>query len=122
LAAEAIVDGMLELQLVLAGEDAREAVNYTDSLTRHLLDENVPGKLTRLKEDQNTMDGGAIIGIVLTAPAVIELAKAVRVWLQVNRSAEIQVKDKSGQILLKNLSPAEFERALKVIGQKTTRS
>jgi hypothetical protein len=92
----------------VSGEEAADGVNLAADLEGWLLDENVRASLSRLKPDQETMDGGSIIGVILAAPAVIELAKALQTWIKANRSAKITIKDGSGQVIVENLSHAEL--------------
>ncbi len=47
-----------------------------------------------IKKDGNTMDAGSILEIILASKTVVEIAKAISIWLIRNNNVKIIFKDK----------------------------
>jgi hypothetical protein len=107
--------------IVVEAEDERSAGQGARSLADELRE--VPGVLgaDRHKEEQSTMDLGAVLTIVATSGATVALAQGVADWLRRRRgtSLKIQRDPRSGSIkaAVENIDPAVAMRIIELIRQ-----
>ncbi len=88
----------MELLVKIDAEDAASASRQAQALERILLERNVPAEVDRIRSDQSRMDGGSMLAIAFASPVLLELAKALRMFLQRYHSAEISVTDAQGKL------------------------
>ena len=96
---------MAEDTMVLTFENVSvaEANRYAEDLRRDLLDADPSVQVQRRRYDPNSLDFGASLVLVLGAPAVVVLAKAVEKWLIRNNAASIRLEGPDGILIAKNL-------------------
>jgi hypothetical protein len=69
-------------------------------------------EMERIKADKNTMDGGAILAIILGASSVVEIAKGISAYLQKLHGKSIRITDEKGEIVGEGLSHRDIETIL----------
>jgi hypothetical protein len=105
--------------ILVEAEDERSAGQGARSLADALRE--LPGVLDadRRKEDQSTMDLGAILTIVATSGATIAVAKGIADWLRGRRGTRLKIQrdPQSGSIKaeVENIDPAAAMRIVELI-------
>jgi hypothetical protein len=105
-----------------ARSDATEALMKT--MTAHLRRSgfiDVARSVARLRDDRQAQDPGALIGIVLAAPAMVQVAKGIADYLRglapKDRRFEMKLPDGSS-IAFDNPTMAELETAMTAFTRK----
>ncbi len=73
--------------------EAADAGRAAESLRRSLQDVDPTIVARRARSDTDAMDFGPALEIVLTAPAIIELAKGISNWLSRTHSSRLTMID-----------------------------
>jgi hypothetical protein len=81
-----------------------EANLYASELRDALLDAAPDVEVDRKRDDPITQDFGATLVLVLGAPAVVAIAKAMGDWLTLRRQTGITIKTADGEIVGTNLT------------------
>jgi len=81
-----------------------EANRYASELRDVLLDTTPNIEVDRRRDDPQTQDFGATLVLVLGAPAVVAIAKAIGNWLTLHRQTGITIKTANGEIVGSNLT------------------
>lgn len=89
------------------GLDAVGAGRAAESLRRSLQEEKPEIIATRVRTDADLMDFGTALSVVLTAPAIIELAKGLSNWLARTHSSRVTVTGPDGVTIVENISSRE---------------
>ncbi len=81
-----------------------DAGRAAGSLRRSLqeVDPTIQGR--RVRDDPEAMDFGAGLAVVLSAGAVVELAKGIANWLARTHSSKLTVTRPDGSIVVENIS------------------
>lgn len=82
----------------------REAQIYAEELRQMLLDTSPDISVDRRRDDPRTQDAGSTLVLILGAPAVVAIARAVGNWLTLRRQAGITIKTDAGEIVATNLT------------------
>jgi hypothetical protein len=94
---------IIEFDNISAAEANRDA-----SELRGILLDAVPGiEVNRKRADPYTQDFGASLVLVLGAPAVVAIAKAIGGWLMLHQQTGITIKTADGEIVATNLTSKE---------------
>jgi Effector Associated Constant Component 1 len=105
--------------IVIQADDERAAGQAARSLADELRE--VPGVLDaeRHKEEQSTMDLGAIVTIVATSSATVAVARGVADWLRRRRGTRLVIRKdpQSGSIKaeVENIDPAAAMRIVELV-------
>lgn len=94
----------LKLLISVDAEDAGTASRQAQALLRILQEAGPPAQLERIRESSETLDGGATIAVILASPVLLELARALRVFLQRHNGSSISIS--GGDIVATNVSAA----------------
>jgi len=86
------------------GLEARDAGVAAESLRRSIQDVDPTIQAERVRNDPEAMDFGGGLAIILAAPAVIELAKAISNWLARTHSSKVTVIGPDGTAIVENIS------------------
>lgn len=102
---------MAELLLRFSGasqaEGNRLAPKLEDALTI------VAGLKTEIRrERQDAQDAGAILSVVLGAPAIIAAVKAIGAWLARNNQAGLDISLPNGSVVIKNMKSEDVPKAI----------
>ncbi len=81
-----------------------EANRYASELRDTLLDAALDVEVDRKRDNPDTQDFGATLILVLGAPAVVAIAKALGNWLTLHRQIGITIKTTNGEIVGTNLT------------------
>jgi hypothetical protein len=81
-----------------------EANRYASELRDVLLDAASDVEVDRRRDDAYTQDFGATLVLVLGAPAIVAIAKAMGDWLTLHRQAGVTIKTAHGEIIGTNLT------------------
>lgn len=95
----------IELTVKLPGVDAASASRKIQELEGDLRQARSQGlDAHRRREPSEAMDFGATLGIILGAPAVITLAKALVVWARRTNTVRLEVSNARGnRVVLENV-------------------
>jgi len=80
-----------------------DANRWADSLKRDLLDAAPDLVIERQRDRETTQDFGATLVLVLGAPAVVVLAKAIHAWAIRNNAGTISLQGPEGTLIAKNI-------------------
>ena len=97
---------MSELSYLLSVQAAnlREGNGLAEEL-RTGLEQSAPGVTAeRARERDDTQDLGTAVALVLSAPAVIAIARGIGQFLQKHQNASLEIKTKGGHVILKNVT------------------
>lgn len=109
---------MPEYRIKVQSDEAGVASRQAQSLERTLRELELDADVRRVKEDQTTMDGGAVIAVVLASPVLLELAHALRVFVERYHSSSITISE-DGHVVAQNISAANVMELAKVFPKKT---
>jgi hypothetical protein len=68
-----------------------------------------------LRERQDAQDAGAILSIVLAAPAVIAAVKAIGAWLARNNQSAVDITLPNGTVVLRNMRSEDVPKAISAL-------
>jgi hypothetical protein len=96
----------MELQITVEADDSATASRQAQALQRLLLEEGPPANVERIRANDQTLDGGATLAVILASPVLLELARCLRVFLQRYNSSHVTITDEHGSIVATNVSAA----------------
>jgi hypothetical protein len=77
---------------------------YAADLRRELVEADDDVQVDRRRDDPETQDFGATLVLILGAPAIVSIAKALHSWLSRNNAAVVTIERPDGQkLVVKNL-------------------
>ena len=80
-----------------------DANRWAEDLRRELLDRVPDVQVDRKRDNPAAQDFGASLVLILGAPAVVVLAKALKTWLARNNAASIRLETTDGVLVANNL-------------------
>jgi len=83
---------------------AADANRYAEELRQALLDASPDVEVHRQREDHSTQDFGAMLILLLTAPATGAIITAISNWLTLRNRASVSIKTVDGEIVVQNIS------------------
>ncbi len=86
------------------GASYADAGVYAGELRNALLDASDEVEVKIVRDDPKSQDFGTTLSIVLAAPAVTAIAKALGDWLKLRASASVTWTTPEGDVALKNIS------------------
>jgi hypothetical protein len=89
------------------GLEARDAGVAAESLRRTLIDEVSGIRVRRGRSDQDAMDFGTTLVVILAAPAVVQLAKGIAAWLGRTHSSKVTITRSDGKVVVENIGARE---------------
>jgi membrane-associated two-gene conflict system component 1 (EACC1) len=89
------------------GLEAGDAGQAAESLRRTLIDEAPGVDARRARTDDDSMDFGTTLVVVLAAPAVVELAKGIAAWLARTHSSKVTITRQDGTVVVENIGARE---------------
>jgi hypothetical protein len=92
------------LTIEFEGVSEAEASRYANELRDDLLDSAPDLHIRRQAIDPNSQDFGSTLILLLAAPAVVTVAKGIKVWLERRNVASLTIKTEKGEIIVKNLT------------------
>jgi hypothetical protein len=95
------------LTLSFEGVDVAEANRLAAELAEWLRDAEAPIDVQETRADPNAQDFGATLVLILSAPAVVALAKGVSAWLAMRPNAKVTIKGKDGTLIATGLTSAD---------------
>jgi hypothetical protein len=90
--------------IVFENGSAADANRWASELREFILDATSAADVEQKRDTRYSQDLGTLLSIVLGAPAVIVVAKAVGNWLTLHRQTSITIKTPQGEIVGKNLT------------------
>jgi hypothetical protein len=100
---------LTKLRIRVEAESAGLASRQAQALEMIVQEEAPAAQIDRVRETGDTLDGGATLAVALASPVLIELARALRMFLQRYHSSAITISDASGSIIAKNVSSATID-------------
>jgi hypothetical protein len=98
------VNRTLKFQITVEAEGVGTASRQAQALQRILLEEGPPADIERIRSGRESLDGGATLAVILASPVLLELARALRMFLQRYHSSQVSITDEHGSIVAKNVS------------------
>jgi hypothetical protein len=100
---------MTELRYTIhfEGLEARDAGVAAESLRRTLIDEAPGIEVRRGRSDQDAMDFGSTLVVILAAPAVVQVAKGIAAWLGRTHSSKVTITRSDGKVVVENIGARE---------------
>ena len=95
--------GEREFLVSFVEASAADANRYSEDLRAQLLAADPSVRVDRKPSDSTAMDFGTTLVLVLSAPATIELAKALVAWAKRNNRANVRVVSNNGTLVAENL-------------------
>jgi hypothetical protein len=89
------------------GLEAADAGRAAESLRRTLQEVDPTIQAKRVRSDQDAMDIGTTLEIVLAAPAIVELAQGISDWLRRTHSSKVTLIGQDGTTIVENISARE---------------
>jgi hypothetical protein len=93
-----------KLQITVTAEDAAASSRSAQALNRIILEELPGAEVERIRLQSENLDGGATLAVILASPVLLELARALRVFLQRHNSSRISITDEHGSLSVANVS------------------
>lgn len=90
--------------LTFESGSAVDANRWASELKEFLLDATPDAEVEQQRENPYSQDLGTTLSLVLGAPAIIAVAKALGNWLTLHRQASITIKTPQGEIIGTNLT------------------
>jgi hypothetical protein len=94
----------IKLCVTVLADDAATASRQAQALERLLLEEGPPADIVRIRADQQTLDGGATLAVILASPVLLELGRCLRMFLERYHSSQISISDEHGSVIAKGVS------------------
>jgi hypothetical protein len=85
-----------------------DANRWASELKEYILDATSDVEVEQRRDNPYSQDIGAMLSLVLGAPAVIAVAKALGQWLALHRQAGITIKTPHGEIIATNLTSEDI--------------
>ena len=101
-------------ELSFDNADPAEANRMAGELQAHLNGVSPEIEATRKRADPQSMDLGTIIGIVASSGAVLELTRALSVWLKQRSSASITIRE-NGEVIATGVTSRDAMKILEKI-------
>ncbi len=77
---------------------------YAGELRNALLDASDAVEVNIVRDDPKSLDFGTTLSIILAAPAVTAIAKALGDWLKLRASASVTMSTPNGDVVINNIS------------------
>lgn len=100
------------------GVSPSDAQHYAEELRDALLDATPDITVQRRRENPLNQDLGATLVLILGAPAVVAVVKAVGDWLIRRNSASLTVRTPDGELLLQGMSSKNVAELAPELAQK----
>lgn len=108
---ELLMNNQRQYLLTFENGSAADANRWASELREYILnaatnikDDDTGIEIQQQRDNPYSLDLGTTLSLVLGAPAVIAVAKAIGNWLVLHRQTGITIKTPQGEIVLKNLS------------------
>jgi hypothetical protein len=92
------------LRITVEADDSATASRQAQALQRLLSEVGPPATIERVRTNDETLDGGATLAVILASPVLLELARCLRMFLQRYNSAQVTITDEHGSAVAKNVS------------------
>ena len=89
---------------------ALEANIYADELKSRLTYASDKIEVKRKKDDPNSQDLGGTLVLILGAPSVVVIARAIAKWLALRHSASIRIETIEGKVIANNITSSDATR------------
>ena len=100
---------LTELRITVEAESAGLASRQAQALEKIVQEEAPAAQIDRMREAGDTLDGGATLALVLASPVLVELFRALRMFLQRYHSSAITISDAGGSLIARNVSAATID-------------
>jgi hypothetical protein len=111
-------DIAMKLQVTVEADDPATASRQSQALQRLLLEEGLSATIERVRTNDETLDGGTTLAVILASPVLLELARCLRMFLQRHNASEITITDEHGSVIAKNVSAATVSEVTRMWSAK----
>jgi hypothetical protein len=98
------MDQSIRYTIRFDGLEAADASRAAESLRRSLLEIDPTIKAKQARTDEEAMDFGTSLAVILATPAVITLAKGISNWLARTPTSKLTVIGPNGKTIVENIS------------------
>ena len=110
--------GLREFVITFENTTVADANRYADDLREQLLVADETAVVERKRLDSTSMDFGPALGIILSAPVTVVLAKALVAWVQRNNQVHLKVSTKDGDLVADNLESKDASDVIRAFNEK----
>ncbi len=104
--------------ITFKGASGEIASLYASELRNALLDATPDIEVDQRRADIRTQNLGSTLELVLAAPAILAVVKAMGDWLQKRQSAIIDIDEKNGRVHAENLTSKDALRLAELFQPK----
>ena len=104
-----------KFSILFQDEEPALATQYADELRNGILDKSSDIEVNVEQEDPTNLDFGASLVLILGAPAVVALAKALGDWLRLRNSAKIRIISDNGDVIVENVTSDNIDSIIKAV-------
>jgi hypothetical protein len=104
----------MEIEIEVSASTPAEENRYANELETVIRGTASDVKISRSKLDSDTLDLGAIIGVLIGSGAATAVAKGIAGWLMKRPSGSITIKKKNGTVIAKGLSSKDALRIAEI--------
>lgn len=110
-----------EIEVEIVGRTPADEGQFAAALELALRT-TVPGAhAERRKRSNETLDLGAVVGIVFGSAAAAAVGRGISTWLAKRQGAEINLKDKTGNVIAKGLTSSDAVRIAEIFSSRFSR-
>lgn len=109
------MDNQQQYTLAFENGSVADANRWASELKEYILDATSDAKVEQQRDNPHSQDLGAVLSLVLGAPAVIAVAKALGQWLALHREAGITIKTSHGEIIGTNLTNKDIMKLAELL-------
>lgn len=108
---------MEQSELIISFEDTSlaEANILAEDLRKTLITTHPDVSVKRVRKEQDTMDFGSILAIILGTKAVIAVAEGLGAWLKQHQRASIRIERPDGTIVAENITSRQALELAKLL-------
>jgi hypothetical protein len=93
-----------EFLIEFQGVDSATAGTLAEDLKEHVLSADPAVSAERRRSDPSSMDFGATLVLLLSAPAAVAVAKGIEAFLARHQTAAIRIKGANGSMVVENVT------------------
>lgn len=102
-----------KLKISFGDEKPALATRFANELSKEITKSASDVQISVERDDPTNMDFGATLVLVLGAPAIVALVKALDNWLQLRNSASITIRTEEGEVIIDKANSADVDKILK---------
>lgn len=102
----------MKLLITVVANDAATSTRQAQALQRLLQEEGPQANIERIRTNDETLDGGATLELLLASSVLLELARCLRMFLLRYKTSEVIITDEHGSVTARNVSAATVDKVI----------